>query len=108
MDIAQAMMIVEYKGYRINVSPVGNGWRALIFSPGSSRALPESPSNLEKSRSEEIIAEPSGLSMRDSIRDRCNHLGKQPPASIANWNIGRGTFHRNGLRAYRRIVVFPG
>jgi hypothetical protein len=57
MDIAQAMMIVEYKGYRINVSPVGNGWRALIFSPGSSRALPESPSNLEKSAAEKIIAE---------------------------------------------------
>jgi hypothetical protein len=57
MDIAQAMTIVEYKGYRINVSPVGKGWRALIFCPGSNRALPESPSNVEKSRSEEIIAE---------------------------------------------------
>jgi hypothetical protein len=57
MDIAQAMTVVEYKGYRINLSPVGKGWRALIFGPGSSRALPESPSNLEKSRPEEIIAE---------------------------------------------------
>jgi hypothetical protein len=51
------MMVVEYKGYRINVSPVGKGWRALIFSPGSSRALPESLCNLENSAAEEIIAE---------------------------------------------------
>jgi hypothetical protein len=51
------MMTVEYKGYRINVSPVGKGWRALVFSPGSSRALPESPTNLENSAAEEIIVE---------------------------------------------------
>jgi hypothetical protein len=51
------MTVVEYKGYRIEVGPVGRGWRANIFAPGSTRALADSPSNLEKSRSEEIIAE---------------------------------------------------
>jgi hypothetical protein len=33
------------------------GGRASIFEPGSNRALPDSPFNLEKSRSEEIVAE---------------------------------------------------
>ena len=57
VDIAQAMTVIEYKGFRIEVSPVGRGWRAVIFAPGSTRALADSPSNLEKSRTEEIVAE---------------------------------------------------
>ena len=57
MDIAQAMTVIEYKGFRIEVSPVGKGWRATIFAPGSTRALADSPSNLEKSRTEDIVAE---------------------------------------------------
>ena len=57
VDIAQAMTVIEYKGFRIEVSPVGKGWRAAIFAPGSIRALADSPSNLEKSRTEEIVAE---------------------------------------------------
>jgi hypothetical protein len=55
--MARAVTVVEYKGYRIEVSPVGKGWRAVIFAPGSTRALADSPSNLEKSPTEEIIAE---------------------------------------------------
>ena len=51
------MTVVEYKGYRIQVSPVGKGWRAAIFAPGSTRPLAESPFNLEKGRTEEIVAE---------------------------------------------------
>ena len=50
------MTAIEYKGYRIEVSRVGKGWRAAIFAPGLTRALADSPSNLEKSRTEEIIA----------------------------------------------------
>ena len=57
MDIAQSMTVIEYEGYRIEVSPVGRGWRAAIFAPGSTRALAGSPSNLEKSSTEEIVAE---------------------------------------------------
>jgi hypothetical protein len=52
-----AMTALEYKGHRIEVSPVGKGWRAAIFAPGSTRAIADSPSNLEKSRSEEIVAD---------------------------------------------------
>ena len=48
---------VDYKGYRIEVSAVGKGWRASIFSPGATRPWPNSPANLEKSSKEEIIAE---------------------------------------------------
>jgi hypothetical protein len=50
---------LNYKGYRLLVSPVGKGWRAMIFPPGSSSALPESPAMLEKS--------PKGI---DRSRDR--------------------------------------
>jgi hypothetical protein len=56
-DQWRKMTVVEYKGYRIEVSPVGKGWRAVIFAPGSTRALADSPSNLEKSPTEEIVAE---------------------------------------------------
>ena len=41
----------------MEVSPVGKGWRAAIFALGSTRALADSPSNLEKSRAEDIVAE---------------------------------------------------
>jgi len=40
---------------------VGKGWRASIFPPGSNRALADSPSNLEKSRNEDILAEAKRL-----------------------------------------------
>jgi hypothetical protein len=51
------MTVIEYRGHRIEVTPLGKGWRAVIFAPGSTRALTDSPSNLEKSRNEEIVAE---------------------------------------------------
>ena len=53
----RTMTVIDYKGYRIEVCPVGKGWRASIFSPGSKRPLPDSPSNLEKSKAEKIVAE---------------------------------------------------
>jgi hypothetical protein len=51
------MTVIEYKGYRIEVCPVGKGWRASVFSPGSISPWPNSPVNLEKSGMEEIVAE---------------------------------------------------
>jgi hypothetical protein len=51
------MDIIEYKGCRIEVTAVGKGWRASIFVRGSTRALADSPFNLEKSRPEEVVAE---------------------------------------------------
>jgi hypothetical protein len=51
------MTITDYKGYRIEVRPVGKGWRASIFSPGSTSPWANSPVNLEKSSTEEIVAE---------------------------------------------------
>ena len=51
------MTVIDYKGYRIEVSPLGKGWRASIFSPGSISPWPNSPVNLEKSSTEEIVAE---------------------------------------------------
>jgi hypothetical protein len=49
--------VIEYKGYCINVRPVGKGWRASIFEQHSNRPLAESPVNLEKSSSDDIVAE---------------------------------------------------
>jgi hypothetical protein len=47
--------MIEYKGYRIEVSRVGRGWRASIYSPGSDAPWRDSPVNLENSQSEEIV-----------------------------------------------------
>ena len=51
------MTVIDYKGYRIEVSAVGRGWRASIFSPGSTSPWPNSPVNLEKSGTDEIVEE---------------------------------------------------
>jgi hypothetical protein len=47
----------DYKGYRLEVSPVGKGWRASIYPPGAKVALPESPAMLEKCPKDAIVAE---------------------------------------------------
>lgn len=49
--------MIEYKSYRIEVSRVGKGWRASIYSPGSTSPLSNSPTNLEKSEIDEIVIE---------------------------------------------------
>jgi hypothetical protein len=51
------MTVIDYKGYKIEVTPVGKGWRASIFSPGSTAPWPNSPVNLEKSSTDGIIVE---------------------------------------------------
>jgi hypothetical protein len=51
------MTVLEYKGYRIEVGPVGRGWRASIYSPGSTAALSGSPANLEKCPQEAVVDE---------------------------------------------------
>jgi hypothetical protein len=48
---------IQYKRYRIEVSPVGKGWRASIFPPSATRPIADSPCNLEKSERDEIVAE---------------------------------------------------
>ena len=59
---------VWYKGYRIEVGQVGKGWRASIFSPGATRPLANSPTNLEKSGQQEIVAEAKRIVDRVSKR----------------------------------------
>jgi hypothetical protein len=46
---------LEYKGYRLEIGPVCKGWRAAIYAQGSGAPLLDSPTNLEKSRKEDII-----------------------------------------------------
>jgi hypothetical protein len=54
---ARMLEIIEYRGFRLQVGPVGKGWRTFIYSPGSTSPLSDSPTNLEKSRKDEIVAE---------------------------------------------------
>jgi hypothetical protein len=49
--------VTDYRGYRLEVGPVGKGWRAAIFAPGSASPLPESPAALEKSTKDAIVTE---------------------------------------------------
>ena len=49
--------IVNYRGYRLEVVPVGKGWRVSIFPPDSILALRESPCILEKVPKETVIDE---------------------------------------------------
>jgi hypothetical protein len=48
------MTDIEYKGFRIVVSPLGKGFRANIFPPGVNHPLAESPANLP---SEDTVTE---------------------------------------------------
>jgi hypothetical protein len=48
---------LTYKDHRIVITGVGNGWRAMIYAPRSLSSLRESPTNLEQSSKEAIIAE---------------------------------------------------
>ena len=52
-----AVEIINYNGYRLEVVPVGKGWRVSIYPPDSTVALRESPSILEKVLKETVIAE---------------------------------------------------
>jgi hypothetical protein len=49
--------VINYRGYRLEVAPVGTGWRAPIYAPGTVSPLPESPAVLEKISKDEIVAE---------------------------------------------------
>jgi hypothetical protein len=46
---------IDYRGYRLEVGPVGKGWRAAIYAPGTTSPLSESPAVLEKIAKEEIV-----------------------------------------------------
>jgi hypothetical protein len=48
---------IDYRGYRLEVGPVGKGWRVAIYPQGSASPLPESPTALEKISKEEMITE---------------------------------------------------
>ena len=52
-----AVEIVNYNGYRLEVVPVGKGWRVSVYPPDSTVALRESPSILEKVLKETVITE---------------------------------------------------
>ena len=50
---------MEYKGYQIEVSRLGKGWRASIFSPNSKRPLPDSPPIWRKVKQRKLLRKPN-------------------------------------------------
>ena len=49
--------IITYKGYRLDPSPVGRGWRVFVYPPGNKPVLSEYASSLEKGSKERVIKE---------------------------------------------------
>lgn len=52
---------IDYRGYRVEIGPVGKGWRPAIYAPGSATPLLESPSMLEKSSEDNIVTEAKSI-----------------------------------------------
>jgi hypothetical protein len=62
-----AVETIHYNGYRLEVVPVGKGWRVVHLSPpDSASALRESPSILEKVLKETVIARRRRLLTREA------------------------------------------
>jgi hypothetical protein len=60
---------LTYKDHRIVITRAGKGWRAMIYAPRSLYPLRGSPTNLEQSSKEAIIAEAKWIvDARCSIR----------------------------------------
>src|SRR5262249_58359241 len=57
----RTMTIIDYKGFRIEVCAVGKGWRASIFSPGSTSQCPNSLAIFEKMATKKFLAKPKGI-----------------------------------------------
>lgn len=53
--------IFIYREHRIEISPLGKGWRARIYPPDSNVTLAESPTMLEKSPKEAIVAKAKNI-----------------------------------------------
>ena len=66
---------LTYKDYRFVVSEVGKGWPAMIYVPRSSTVLRESPTNLEQSWKEAIIAAAKWIG--DAVFDPANAVIEQ-------------------------------
>ena len=60
------MTAIDYKGYRIEVSPIGKGWRASIFSARTDHWLIALPIS-RKVAQRKLLRRPSALSMRASV-----------------------------------------
>src|SRR6516162_11092138 len=89
------MTVIDYKGYRIEVCSVGKGWRASIFSPGSTNPWPNSPVNLENAAWSRLLPRPSALSMRASVHASCKTLpGRESkPLGVNQFGVQEDNYH---------------
>jgi hypothetical protein len=62
-----AVETINSNGYRLEVVPVGKGWRVSIYLPDSTLALRESPSILEKCPKKRSLTRRRRLSMRELL-----------------------------------------
>src|SRR6516225_6383782 len=103
------MTVIDYKGYKIEVCPVGKGGRASIFSPGSTTPWPNSPFNLEKVARRRLLPKPSALSRCASVHDSY----KSSPGRESNtaWELTDSASQRsrtalqNGLDALTNVSI---
>ena len=101
------MTTLEYKGFRIEATSVGKGWRASIFEPGSNRALADSPFNLRRVPAKKSLRRPGALSMRAfylSIRTpKCCH--SRPPFCLTTAPLSGGVSRHYPLSTTARTAV---
>jgi integrase len=62
-----AVETIDYKGYRLEVVPVGKGWRVSIYPPDSTLALRESRPSLRKCPKKQSLPRRRRLSMRELL-----------------------------------------
>jgi hypothetical protein len=48
---------LNYKGYRMQVSPQGPGWKVIIYAPGAMLALDEIPYTRDPPGRDQVIEE---------------------------------------------------
>jgi hypothetical protein len=76
---------IDYNGYRLEIVPVGKGWRASIFPPDSTSALRESPSILEKVSKETVIAEAKKIVDARASTNRDGRWGRRRSNEGTSW-----------------------
>ena len=83
---------IDYRGFRLLVSPVGQGWRAMIYAPGSPSALPESPAMLEKSLKEAIVVEAKKIVDAPAQCEKLTDRGRDQSSRIRGDRMKRREF----------------
>jgi hypothetical protein len=75
--------IIEYRGYRLQVGPVGKGWRASIYSPGPLLHYRTAPPTLKKVAKTKSLRRQKGLSTAALSHGHSDFLPRSNPDQTA-------------------------